>query len=222
MYTNEEFTFITTKPFIRVEYDYWYEQEPQSHWRDVLNERAKLVLFPSPLHRDIYQHRHRYAIDHTGILPPPMNSAEYTPYRQRWDQFGRQHAIWYGEWHWFKGPDIAMKWALHNQTLLHMYSPTMPEGQQSANKFVEICGFAPEERWLDIIASHNQFVHMPREPQCFPYSMLEAYLFGCEVVVAGRMGVESYFGPHCNIDDVVEMADQSNTKLWEIALDYLS
>jgi hypothetical protein len=96
-----------------------------------------------------------------------MDPAEFAPARARWAEQERQGAIWYGEWAWGKAPDIAIKWAVEQQTMVDFYSPTLPANQKPPNRFVRLHGFAPEDGWWDVIASHQQFVHFPVNPNAF-------------------------------------------------------
>lgn len=224
LYSDEEYAFVLDCPFMRLEFDYWPSVETGSQWRDRLNEQARRILFVSPLHRQMYAFRCRYEQDDewerlTGVLPPPIAPELYGPVRARHAE-REDDAIWFGEWHWYKAPDIAMKWALRERRLVDMYSPSMPPGSKAPHSYVRFHGYFPEQDgWLDTIARHRTFVHFPRQPECFPYSMLEAYLLGCEVIVSGRLGVESYGLP---LDEVVRLADASRTRLWEIAREVLA
>jgi len=224
-YGDEEYAFLEQSNFMRMELDYWPDGEPSAQWRDRLNDKAKKILFVSPLHRDVYAYRCRYEQDDewerfTAVLPPPMDPELYAPIRARYGPEDRTlDAIWFGEWHWHKGPDIAMKWAQEQKRVLDMYSPYMPPGSKPPHEWVRLNGYFPEQNgWLDTIARHRSFVHFPRQPECFPYSVLEAYLCGCEVIVSGRLGVESFGLP---LDDVVQLCAESRTKLWDIAREVL-
>lgn len=218
-YSDEELGFISqNKPFIRYEFDYWPSVEPQSKWRDVLNDHADLIMFPSALHRDVYMYRHhvQHLMPKTLLLPPPVDLEQYTVPRMAWDQKERKDAIWFGEWHWFKGPDIAMNWALRNETFIDMFTPGQSMGEVPPHRFVRLRGFHPEPGWFDTIASHEYFVHFAREPQCFSYAIIEAFLLGCKVVVGGRTGVESWLESGMSMEELVDRCDRSRTDLWKI------
>jgi len=177
------------------------------------------VLFVSPLHQDVYQYRHHVDLSSkSGLVACAMDPAEFAPARARADVAGRQDAIWFGEWAWGKAPDIAMKWALEHETPTDFYSPTMPPNSKAPNRFVQLHGRASEEGWWDTIARHRQFVHFPRQPECFSMAPLEAALLGCESIVAGRQGWES-FG--LDIDGIVDLCSHGAERFWEMTLDAL-
>ncbi len=223
LFSDEELTFLLSRPFLRIELDYWPGYESQSKWRAALNGAARHLLFVSPLHRQVYAYRHQLSAEtlvKSSILPPPMDPGMFTLHREWADaHVERKDAICFSEWTFSKGVDVAMKWALLNRTVLDMYSPSMPAGQDEPNEYVKIHHFMPQENWWDEIARHKQFVHFPRQPECFPYSVLEAYLLGCEVIMSGRLGVESY---GISFEELIQMASQSRARLWDIAQDVLA
>ncbi len=210
---------LLDRPFVRYELDYWTDDEPNAKYRDALNEAARRVLFVSPLHQDIYQHRHHIDLSHkSDVVACAIDPEEFRPTREKWVEWERENAIWFGEWAWAKGPDIAMKWALEQQTVTDFYSPIMPPNQKAPNAYTRLHGRHEEEGWWDTIASHQQFVHLPRQPECFSMAPLEAALLGLETIVAGRQGWES-FG--LDMDGIIDLCSHGAERFWSLTLDAL-
>jgi hypothetical protein len=219
-YAAAEYEHVLSRPFVRFEQDYWRDFEGGGQWRDRLNAQARLVAFCSPLHREVYQAYHHSPNGPTECIPCPLDPAELVPYRAKWDERGREErAIWYGEWNWFKAPDIAQRWALDEETPTDFYSPTLPAGLAPPNPYCHFRGFGAEDDWWDTVARHTTFVHFPRQPECWPWSVHEAYLLGLEVIIAGRFGIESYDG---GLTRAIDLAVESPQRWWEVALNALS
>lgn len=218
-YAAEEYEHVLSRPFVRFEQDYWRDFEGASAYRDRLNDRARLVAFCSPLHREVYQVYHQALTCPTVCIPCPLDPSDLAATRERWDARGRNGAIWFGEWQWFKAPDIAQRWALEAEVQTDFFSPNMPANLAPSNPYVHLQGFAPDEQWWDVVASHQTFVHFPRQPECWPWSVHEAYLLGVDIVIAGRFGIESYDG---GLTRAIDLAVDSPRRWWEVALNALS
>lgn len=218
-YSAAEYEHVLSRPFVRFEQDYWRDFEGNGQWRDRLNEQARLVAFCSPLHREVYRAYHHGPSGPTECIPCPLDPAELAPVRAKWDEQGREGAIWYGEWQWFKAPDIAQRWALETETATDFYSPSLPVGTPAMNPYVRLHGFGGEADWWDTVARHQTFIHFPRQPECWPWSVHEAYVLGLDVVIAGRFGIESYAG---GLVAAVDAAVDSPRRWWEVALNALS
>ena len=80
------------------------------------------------------------------------------------------------------------------------------------------CATDGSPQWYTHLARYGKMVFFPREPQCFAYSVLEAYLLGLEVEVSGRIGVESF---DCNFDELVDRCSHSGRDFWDMALNAL-
>jgi hypothetical protein len=212
-YSADEYAFILERPYVRAEWDYWRNAEPGAPWRDRLNEHARLVLFCSALHRQVYRTYHRSLGCPTEIVAPPLDPAPFATVREAATE--RAGAVWFGEWQWFKGPDIAMRWAGESRTVTDFYSPNLPPTQHAANGYSRLLGYAPDEGWWQRIAQHETFIHFPRQPEPWPYSLQEAYLLGCQIEIAGRFGIEDV-----GLEDSVRASAES--RFWEVALDALS
>ncbi len=210
---------VLTRPFVRYELDYWADDEPNAKYRDALNAAARRVLFVSPLHEQVYQRRHHVNLSAKWeIVAPAIDPEEFRPTREKWSEWERENAIWFGEWAWGKGPDIAMKWALEHETVTDFYSPSMPPNQKAPNRFTQLQGRHDEEGWWDTVASHRQFIHLPRQPECFSMAPIEAALLGLETIVAGRQGWES-FG--LDMDGIIDLCSHGAERFWELTLDAL-
>lgn len=217
-YSEDEYAFILDRPFVRFEQDYWRDGDGGAPWRDRLNERARLVAFCSPLHRDMYQVYHGEFTAPTVCIAPPLDPAELAPFREKRADGERSGTIWFGEWSWGKAPDIAQRWALENEAPTDFYSPNIPEGTRPMNGYSRVYGFKAEEAWWDVVAGHARYIHFPRQPEPWSYSAHEAYVLGLEVVIAGRFGIESWDG---GIERAVEDAAESPRRWWEVALNVL-
>ena len=217
LYSNEELNFLVNLPsqakLVRYEQDYWRDFEGQAKFRDKLNAHADLVCFVSPLHQQMYGLYHPHLLYHGPCLAPPLDPNEFVEPRLNAERVDR--AIWFGEWQIYKAPDLAQKWALETHTHLDLYSPTMPQNLERPNNYVQYKGFVPQDRFWAEIARHKTFVHFPRQPEPWPYSVLEAYLLGCEIIISGRFGCESFGG---GLDRAVELASTSADDFWDAAL----
>ncbi len=198
-YSDEELSFVQSRPYIRCGYDWWPAEDGRVEWRNSLAEQALLNNWVSPLHRDRSLARWHVqdpdAIrDRSVVIAPPLSPDPYMKARE--EVVGRSGTLWAAEWHPAKGPDLAAMWALRNRTFVDFYSPSMhPEDRGAKWVFNRYClpkGFCPEEKWLETFASYERFLHTSRVPDAFGYAILEAYLLGLETVVSGLTGVESY------------------------------
>lgn len=219
-YSDEELGFVCKhSAFVRYEMDYWYDYEPQVVWRDKLNAAARCVMFCSPLHQDVYWTIHPGG---TGgeVVACYLDPSRYLQVGATTTKDNAARAVWFGEWRWGKGPDVAQKWSGEQGIKLDMYGPSIPSDAEPDNAYVTICGMAAEDGWLERVASYGTFVMMPREPQCYPYGPLEAYLLGLNVVLTGRFGIESF--PHGrDLDATIALGERGASRFWDLTLNSL-
>lgn len=195
---------------IRWDIDWWPDEDGNAQWRGPLTEHAKIVVYDSPLHRDRFLKLYKLNPQHVEIVPCPMDVAGIMA--QRKPDSERKGVVWAGEWHIYKGPDLAMRWAADNKTNVDFYSPSMPPNAEQP-QYCTFRGFIPENEWYSTLAGYEKFLHFPRVPDAFPYSVLEAYALGLEVEVRGRLGVES-FG--VDWDDLLGQCETSAHRFWEL------
>lgn len=213
-FPDEAYEAIIRHPcHIRWEIDWWHPFEPNSRWRNSLNEQARLVFYVSPLHRDRFMALYGVTPKRSVVLPCPMDVEGLLKLRR--PDGGRSGTIWFGEWHPYKGVDLVARWAFENKTVVDFYSPTMPKGTVAPNRYCRLMGFISEDGWYETVAGYERFVHFPRHPDCFPYSVLEAFALGLEVVVRGRLGVESFGLPW---EELLSWCNRSAKQFWDIML----
>jgi len=218
-FSDEELAWLvgTEKPLARYEADYWLDTEPQAKYRDGLNGAAKLLMFSSPLHQQVYLYMH----SETPIgldVARPMDFEPLDAYPER--RF-EDKAIWFGSWSWYKGADIAQKWALENNIELHLYPYDAPPDAEADNDMCLVCRVPyglQREAWPATVAQYGKFVSMPRTPQAFGLGLMEAYALGLEVHVSGRVGCESY---SLGLDDVLERSRGASEEFWGLCLNVL-
>ena len=208
LYTVEEIEKITSKPCFHWAMDYWewtnFEQ------RQIIFTKSRKILFGSPLHKQIFVRRWNIG-QKAELLPYPIDVEKWLSIRNRSN--GRSGAMWYGENHPYKGPDLAVRWSTMNQIQLDIYGVGMPQ-QPSNNPLVHMVGQVSDSDLDLALATHEKFVHFPRGPEGFCYSLMEAWLAGLEVIYAGRIGLDSWE------KDWVELAEDCNNaprRFWEIA-----
>ena len=208
-YTMDEVNQITSKPFLHYSLDYWtggnFEQ------RALIFSKARKILFCSPLHKSVYVRR--WGIGHKGsILPPPMNVEHWLSLREKSN--GRSGVMWCGSADVGKGLDLALMWAREHEVQLDIYGIGMKPGESSTDKRIHVRGFVQDNERDLALATHEKFVHFPRFPEPFCYSLLEAWLAGLEVIYSGRIGFESFDKPW---DEVIEDSHKSPQRFWELA-----
>jgi hypothetical protein len=108
--------------------------------------------------------------------------------------------------------------------MVDFFSPSMPQGTGPFNSFTRMHGFISETDasefggFYETIAHFKKFIHFPRHPEPYPYSILEAHLLGLEVEVTGRIGVESWGD---GIDATIKRASTGAVDFWTAALESL-
>jgi LmbE family N-acetylglucosaminyl deacetylase len=118
--------------------------------------------------------------------------------------------MWYGHASPQKGPDIVVEWAKRNKVPLDIYGFGFGASEPDAE--VTIKGTVSDEQRDMALSAHKEFVHFPRYPEPFCYSLMEAWLAGLEVTYAGRVGIDSYEQPW---EEVAERSRES--EFWKIA-----
>lgn len=214
-FSEVELQFLADRPLIR-----WVTglQDPAPQAR--LNDHARWLIFSSPLQQQIYAYRQRWDSGPGGqVLPPPLDPAELQTTRARWASEERGGTIWFGRWTWSDGVDLAMRWAGETQSPTNFYSASLPPGTTAPHRFAQLRGYGPPEVWWDLVAQHQRYVFLPREPIPFGYGALEAHLLGLEVTLAGRVGVESFGIP---LDELAARCAESGARFWETACQALA
>ena len=207
LYSSEEIGQMASRPLIHYEMDYW---EFESANRAALYAGANYILWCSPLHAEVMERR--YGIRKRGeSLPCPMDVNHWLDNRSH-SNGDRAGAMWYGEAHPLKGPDIVMDWAEKNQVYLDLYGINLPPSN-GGNPYVRIVGQVDDVQRDLALASHEQFVHFPRQPEPFCYSLLEAWLAGLTVTYAGRIGIDSYGLPW---PELAERCHKAPQEFWRI------
>lgn len=220
-FDEKELGWIQNKPYIWSGFDWWPEEDGNYAWRNIMPEKARLAWFVSPLHYERYTRMYGVQPQRAAILPPPLESDDLRA-MAKVAVSKTDLAVWAGEWHVNKGPDLAAVIARRLQIHMDMFSPTIPAniaGQPSVfTPFAHPKGFIPEDDWYNQMAQYKMLIHSPRVPDAFGYVILEAYALGLEVNVSGLTGVESYEKP---MDELLDMCQQSPEIFWKAVSNYL-
>jgi len=206
-YSVEEIERIVSKPCFHWAMDYW--EWGNFAQREFMFTRSKKILFGSPLHKSVFVKRWRLGQE-ADLLAYPMDVEHWLSIHDVASE--REGAMWYGEVHPLKGVDLVVAWANSNKTPLDMYG--IGHGEKQESQFVRIKGMVSDEERDQALASHRWFVHFPRAPEGFCYSLMEAWLAGVEVIYSGRIGLDSWDKPWA---ELAADCHQAPRRFWEIA-----
>lgn len=205
------------KPHLDYQFDLWSDAPNGVTWARKLTENAKVVMFPSPLYRDLFLRGwHLDSKENYVALAPPMDLDELKPHREKWDKQKREGICYFGEVHPLKGVDIAIKWAANEGQVLDIYGPL--SYQFAATPHARYNGCPDQYTLYDAVASHEWFIHMPRQVDGFSYSILEAQLLGLRVYANGKLGIESWLEvcQQGGFEELVEKCVMSTYTFWEM------
>jgi glycosyltransferase involved in cell wall biosynthesis len=207
-YSLEEIQSVVQKPCFHYVFDYWEWSNFQQ--RHLVMTQSRQVIFNSPLHKQVFYNR--WGLGARGeILPPPIDVQHWLDLRNSAN--GRSGAMWTGEVHPYKGMDLAIRWATENDVELDVYGIGLtPIASPVPN--VRILGELTDEQRDLALMSHESFLHFPRAPEGFSYSMLESWISGLEVIYSGRNGVDSF---DMEWSELVSECSRSADKFWEMA-----
>lgn len=206
-YTLDEVKQITSKPFLHYSLDYW--ESGNFEQRALIFSKARKIFFCSPLHKIVYQRR--WGIGQRGdILPPPMDVEHWLDLREKSN--GRSGVMWCGSGDVRKGLDLAIVWAKEHDAQLDIYGIGIKPGEPSSDKKIHVRGFVEDNEHDLALAMHEKFIHFPRMPEPFCYSLFEAWLAGLEVIYAGRVGFESLDKPW---DEIARDCYKSPQRFWK-------
>lgn len=213
-FSNDEMSFLQTRPFVWCGFDWWPDEDGNGHWRNLLVQKARLSIFASPLHKERFCRLYGADPTRAEVLPPPLSLEALSGFERPSE---RKPAVWAAEWHVAKGPDLAAVLARKLKVHVDMYSPSMPANiKAQANVFTPFAhpkGFSPELNWYQTLASYEQLLHTPRVPDAFGYIMLEAYALGLKTTVTGLTGVESFDVPWY---ELLVRCGESNVEFWQL------
>ncbi len=208
-YSVEEINQIVSKPCFHWAMDYWeWDNFEQRH---IMFTKARYIVFGSPLHKSVFVHRWGLG-QKAGLLPYPMDVERWLNVRKRSN--GRSGAMWYGEAHPYKGFDIVIAWARAHGINLDIYGIGGFPQTESDDHAIKIKGFVRDEDLDLALASHEYFIHFPRSPEGFCYSLMEAWLAGLSVIYSGRIGLDSWDMPWI---DLARDCNKSTAEFWKLA-----
>lgn len=206
-YSLEEINQVVSKPCLHWAMDYWeWDNFPQ---REVIFTKSTKIIFGSPLHKSVFVGRWGLG-QKADLLAYPMDVEHWLSVRSMSN--GREGAMWYGEVHPIKGVDLLVSWANSNRAHLDMYG--IGHGEKQESQFVKIWGLVSDTERDQALASHQHFIHFPRGPEGFCYSLMEAWLAGLQVVYSGRIGLDSWDKPWA---DLAVDCYHAPERFWKIA-----
>lgn len=213
-----EMSHIQTKPFVWCGFDWWPDEDGNSHWRNLFVEKARLAIFVSPLHQQRFCDIYNVLPKNSRILAPPLDLQRLQAAKQAVAEEERNdRAAWASEWHTYKGPDLAAVLARRLQLHMDMFSPSMPADVRSQKSvftpFAHPAGFVEDANWYETLARYKALIHTPRVPDAFGYIVLEANALGLDVYLAGRSGVDSFRQPFAQ---TLELCGASAAQFWQI------
>ncbi len=208
-YSVEEVSKIILKPCLHWAMDYW--EWGNLEQKQLVYTKIKTILFGSPLHKAVFLKKSGGIGNHAELLPYPVDVEKWLGVRKHSN--GRSGAMWFGEFHPYKAPDMAARWATDNKVILDMYGIGIGPAE-TTNPFVRVIGTLTDEQLQLALASHQYFVHFPRIPEGFPYSLMEAWLAGLEVLYSGRIGLDSW---DMSWNDLAVKCAETPIRFWELA-----
>jgi len=209
------------KPHVRYQFDLWQDHSSGRTWAKALCEHANVTMFPSPLYRHLFLSGWQIEAKETYLaLAPPMDINALKPHREKWDNHPegkkREGLCYFGEVHPLKGVDLAIRWAENEGQVLDIYGPLSFNFVNNAAARYNGC---PDlETLYDAVASHEWFIHMPRQVDGFSYSILEAMLLGLRVYASGKLGIESWLEVCTagDFDELVEKCVLAPSEFWKL------
>ena len=185
-YPAEIISELAQRPVIKSVRDLWI-YAGSSELRDWLLKESALVIFSSHLHRRRFTFR--VAVP-TAIVHPPVDldrfraAAAVTRHREG--------VIWFGNMlNEGKGVREAVEWADEHETEVHFWG----HGAFSAHvagRFAKYCGMIAYESAPALLASYEKFLFLPRWPEPYGRTTVEAWAAGCELILNERVGAKEW------------------------------
>ncbi len=164
------------KPVVKSVRDYW--ETGNAALREYLLERALVLIFNSPLHREHFPHAISAPV---AFCPPPIPVERFIGRSEE-----REGACWIGRMYPEKGVLNAMRWSGQNKTQTDFYGTGPFRPGKAA--YVQYCGPASYDLVPVILAQHETFVFLPNWVEPFGRTVAEAWLSGCKLEVNERIG----------------------------------
>lgn len=173
-------------------------------------EGVTAVIHQSPMHASAY--RRPSITQH--IIPPPILPTEFADPIEAPRSRG---TVWLGKATGHEGFDIAIRWAetVKSQTDFFGFHIPNPAPSGVISRFY---GPVEHAQVLNLLRQYHRMVYFPREAIPFGRMIAEALMVGCELLVSGQLGIESYDQP---IEVTIKDCENSPAKFWETIRGYL-
>lgn len=165
---------------------------------------ASIAIYQSPLHAKT----HRFGKKH--IIVPPVVEKDYTPGEGEYKRENK--AMWCGVFDPVDGVDIAVRWSETGRIHTDYYGFNFAINIPTSN----YCKFVGTISNIDMVKAyktHEKFIFTGRSPQPFNRSFAEAYLAGCEVILSGDLGINSFTE---DTTDTIEKCKASAKEYWDL------
>lgn len=186
-FNQGELKMAVSQPYVKVSHDHWdTPQAWQRDWIGPVMNRARAVIFLSPLHRESYLRQHpEVRPQKVYLVPSPIDPA---PFEGLSEGASRQGTCWLGEFQPHKGVEAACRWARENGTVdFYGWGPFPPCGDN-----VRLMGQAAYADIPGTMARYEQFLFLPEGVEAFGRTVAEARLAGCVLVVNEKVGALSW------------------------------
>lgn len=170
---------LADKPLMAHRHGGWYAGD--AVMRRWILDNADLVTFNSPKQRELFRFKVNARED---LVPLPINVDRFQSAQENADRV--KDVIFLGLILPAKGIAYTIDWALENHRQVDFYGETMHP--RMTEEIVPPCVYEGSLAYEDVprtLASYENFIFMPHEPDLYARVAVEAHAAGCNLILRG-------------------------------------
>jgi len=170
---------LADKPFMAHRHGGWYVGDPVMR-RWILNN-ADLITFNSPKQRELFRYEVNVPED---FVPLPIDVERFKDAQNGCDR--TKDVIFLGLILPAKGISYTVDWALENHRPVDFYGVAMyPQILKEIEPHCRYKGPLSYEEVPSVLASYENFIFTPHEPDLYARVTVEAHAAGCNLILRG-------------------------------------
>lgn len=182
----------------------------KSFWSEIIG-KAKLNIFLSPLHREMYYRMFTpEVVNPSACIPSAINTELFK--KDETVQTKSNTVLGIHCLLPFKGRYNIYNYMKEHPELFFTFVGNQQEVNASNCKYIQ---YLPNEDLPKLYSEHEYFIHLPSTPQPFERTVAEAYLCGCKIIKNDLVGAFSYPWDFNNREEVRKILSQASVGFWE-------